>query len=260
MKNLAYKITLGILLVIIVLQWMVISARKPPKKPLKAPVVKALKGRIAIVLDDWGYNLNNIPIALQIKYPVTASILPNLYYSKQVAKDLHNHGFEIILHLPMEPTEKFRLEKNTILTSLNEQDIKKIVDTDLFDLVFADGVSNHMGSSATADRRVMEIVFRELKNKHMFFLDSFVTPKSVCFELSRKAGIPFAARDVFLDNTEEPEYIRQQIYKLKVRAGNKGYAVGIGHDRKITLQVLKEVMPQLEKEGFKFVYLSEVVR
>jgi len=39
-----------------------------------------------------------------------------------------------------------------------------------------------------------------------------------------------------------------------------GHAIGIGHDRKVTLEVLKEVMPELDREGFKFVFVSELVK
>lgn len=258
MKNAGYKITLAILLLILFFQWMIISSTKPKK--IAKVVLPSLKGKIAIVIDDWGYNSNNLPLIGQLNYPLTVSILPDLNYSIQVAEELHSRGFEIILHLPLEPQEKYRLEKNTILTSLDKQAILKIINHDLENFPYAVGVSNHMGSKATEDPRTMEIVFGELKKKQLFFLDSFVTPKSVCLDLSRKIGIGFAKRDVFLDNVEEPEYIKQQIYKLKQRAKSRGYAIGIGHDRKITLQVLKEIMPQLEKEGFKFVFLRELVK
>lgn len=259
MKNLRYKITIGVLLLVIIILGVFIAITRP-KRIAKIPIAITVKGRIAIVLDDWGYNLNNLHIIDQIKYPVTASILPNLNYSRQVAEELHNRGFGIILHLPMEPLEKYRLEKNTIMTSMDDQTITRIIDEDLGIIAYANGVSSHMGSAATQDTRTMEIVFKELKKKHIFFLDSFVNPKSVCSNLARKIGLEAAKRDVFLDNREEAGYIKQQIYKLKLRAKSKGYAIGIGHDRKITLQVLKEVMPQLEKEGFKFVLLSELVR
>jgi polysaccharide deacetylase 2 family uncharacterized protein YibQ len=258
MKNFAYKVAIGILLAVIIILCIVMLSIRVPKKAPKIPL--AVQGRIAIVLDDWGYNNNNLEILGQIKYPFTASILPNLNYSRQVAEELHARGFEIILHLPMEPNEKYRLEKNTIMTSLDDKTITKIIDLDLKSITYAVGVSNHMGSAATQDPRTMAIVFKELKNKHVFFLDSFVTPKSVCSALSTKIGIGFARRDVFLDNIEEAEYIKGQIYKLKSRAKTKGYAIGIGHDRRITLEVLREVMPQLEKEGYKLVFLSELVR
>jgi hypothetical protein len=257
-KNLGYKTTIGVLLLVIIIQGIFITTRIP-KKVAKVPM-PVIKGRIAIVIDDWGYNLNNLQIIGQIKYPLTVSILPDLNYSREIADQLHNRGFEIILHLPMEPHEKYRLEKNTIMASMDGQTIKRIIDEDLANVSYASGVSNHMGSAVSEDAKTMEIIFKELKKNNLFFLDSFVTSKSVCLSLSRKIGIGFTRRDVFLDNIEEPDYIKQQIYKLKTRAKNKGYAIGIGHDRKITLQALKEVMPQIEREGFKFVFLSETVK
>ena len=264
MKNVGYKITITGLILIIVFQWMFMESMKPAKRIVKKPIQKpgavVTQGKIAIVLDDWGYNLNNLSIVDKINFPFTASILPNLSYSRAVADELHNRGFEIILHLPMEPHEKYRLEKNTIFSSLDGQSIKRIIGLDLDSINYAVGVSNHMGSAVTEDAKVLGIVFKELKSRNMFFLDSFVTPKSVCFELSQKMGLGFISRDVFLDNVEESNYIKQQISKLKAKAKAKGYAVGIGHDRKITLQVLKEVMPQLKKEGFKLVFLSELVK
>lgn len=230
-------------------------------RPKKIPkVLLAVKGRIAIVIDDWGYNLNNLYILDQIKYPLTMSILPNLDYSRTLAATLNKRGMEIILHLPMEPREKFRLEKNTILTTMDEATVKDIINQDLDDIYYAKGVSNHMGSKATEDLRTMSIVFKELKKRNLFFLDSFVSPKTICSALARKMRIGFARRDVFLDNKEEAGYIRQQIYKLRAKARIYGEAIGIGHDRQVTLEVLKEVMPELEKQGYKFVFVSDLVK
>lgn len=253
-----YKIAIWILSLILVLEGIFIIILSRPKKALKIPV--ALKGKLAIVLDDWGYNMSNLDMLEEIKYPLTTSVLPDLNYSKAVAEELHRRGFEIILHLPMEPQEKYRLEKNTIMTAMDEAGIKNIIVQDLASIAYVKGVSNHMGSAATEDLRTMEIIFKELKKRRLFFLDSLVSSKSICFDLARKVGIGFVKRDVFLDNQEEPGYIHSQINKLKMKAKIYGQAIGIGHDRKITLEILKEVMPEIEKEGYKFVFVSELVR
>lgn len=253
-----YKIAILILSLVIIFQWVFITKISRPKKIPK--VALAVKGKIAIVIDDWGYNLNNLYILDQIKYPLTASVLPNLNYSKTVAEELHRRGIEIILHLPMEPHEKYRLEKNTIMTSMDDSGIKNILAQDLASVLNAKGVSNHMGSRATEDVRTMEILFKELKKRHLYFLDSIVSSQSICADLARKIGVRFIKRGVFLDNQEEPGYIKNQIYKLKIKARAFGQAVGIGHDRKVTLEVLKETMPELEKEGYRFVFVSELVK
>lgn len=257
-KDTKYKIAVGILVVLVIMEGLIIVGRK---KPQRARVVPArIQGRIAIVLDDWGYNLNNLPIIEQIKYPLTCSVLPHLSYSGRVAEELHSRGFEVILHLPMEPREKYRLEKNTILTSFGAEQIQGILDGDLESIVYAKGVSNHMGSRATEDEKTMGVVFKELKNRKLYFLDSLVSAHSVASGLARKMGLPYAKRDVFLDNQNDAGYIKGQILVLVSRARARGSAIGIGHDRKTTLEVLKEVMPQIEKEGFRFVFVSELVR
>lgn len=252
------KKILGIISILILTIGVVSIFTAKPKKALRpAPPVK---GKIAIVLDDWGYSLSDLQIVDEIKYPFTAAILPEAIHTKKVSEELHSRGFEIILHLPMEPEEKIGLEKNTVMVSLSREEILRILDRDLADVGYAKGISNHMGSRATCDIRTLEIVFGELKKRRLFFLDSYVTPKSICRGLSRKMGLNSFRRDVFLDNIEEKGYIKKQIYILKNKARARGFAIGIGHDRKITLEVLKEVMPKMAKEGYRFVFLSELKR
>ncbi|MDD2680251.1 MAG: divergent polysaccharide deacetylase family protein [Candidatus Omnitrophica bacterium] len=247
-----------IILVLVMLALVIFIFARKPRPPLKPRL--AVKGRIAIVLDDWGYNLNNLGIVEGIKYPLTAAVLPNIKYSAIVAEELHSRGFEVILHLPLEPEEKYGLEKNTIMASMDKTQILRILDRDLTSIAYARGVSNHMGSRVTRDLSTMEVIFKELKKRRLYFLDSYVTAKSVCPGLARRLKLTFFKRDIFLDNKEDKKYIKQQIYKLKVKARQQGFAIGIGHDRKATLEVLKEVMPRLAREGYKFVFLSEMAQ
>jgi uncharacterized protein len=228
----------------------------------KAPVKKVpvAGGRIAIVIDDWGYHLNNLAIVQEIKQPITCAVLPNLKNSGLVAGELNRLGFEIILHLPMEPKERYRLENNTITAKMNAEGIRNIFEKDLASVIFAKGVSNHMGSRITEDEKVSTLVMAEAKKRNLYFLDSFVTAKSVCRKIARKIKIRFAKRDVFLDNQDNPEYIRRQVLELKNLSRKQGMAIGIGHDRKNTLMVLKEMLGALEGEGYKFVFVSELAK
>jgi uncharacterized protein len=268
---LRYKILIGLLVLVIIAQGLYIATHKPSppgaRKPVKVTVaaktrksIPVTKGTIAIVLDDWGYNLSNLPVVEQIPYPLTLSVLPNLPYSLKVADALHERGFEIILHCPMEPLQKMNLEKNTILTTMDNQTIKTIIDNNLSTFPYIRGISNHMGSRVTEDNRTMQIIMSELKNKNLYFLDSFVTSKSVAESEAFRSGVLFVKRDIFLDNQSDAAYIRQQISKLMSQARQHGSAVGIGHDRKATLEVLRQVMPEVVKEGYRFVHLSELVK
>jgi len=220
-----------------------------------------IKGKIAIVLDDWGYSFEYFDLVRSIRQPLTLAILPNLPYSQRIAVEAKKKGFEVILHLPMEPypREDLVLEKDTIMTDMDDLTIDDIVSKQIKRIPYASGVNNHMGSKATEDSRVMRVVFEELKKQNLYFLDS-VTSNSVCPIVAQEVKINFTKRDVFLDNENDPEYIKSQIIKLKEEAEVRGYAIGIGHARRVTLEVLREIMPKLQKEGFKFVTASELAR
>ncbi|MDD4907855.1 MAG: divergent polysaccharide deacetylase family protein [Candidatus Omnitrophica bacterium] len=261
-SNSKNKIIILFLLLVVILQAVVII-RLFPKKPVKVPPVAVAKaGRIAIVLDDWGYNRANIHYLNEIKQRMTISVLPHQSYSQIASFEARKKGFEVILHLPMEPgsSERVRLEPNTILSGMTEDRIKAILKDDLSNVYGVVGVSNHMGSKATADPGLMTAVLKDIKARGLYFLDSYVSSRSVVSALSRRLGVKSAKRDVFLDNSSDAAYIRGQISRLKSIARKRGYAIGIGHDRPATLAVLKAVMPELEKEGFKFVFVSELVK
>jgi hypothetical protein len=260
MKNKTVVIPVIILLLFVFIALILVPLHKkaPPKALVKKPLL--VRGKIAIVIDDWGYSTNNLWIVQQIKQPLTCAILPGLKNSNSVMHKLNAAGFEIILHLPMEPKEKINLEKNTINLKMDAQAIEKVFTEDLSNITLAKGVSNHMGSAITQDTPACLRVLTETKKRKLYFFDSYVTKQSVCPVIAKKINIKFAKRDVFLDNQSDPDYIKKQLAKLKDLAGKKGVAVGIGHDRKNTLLVLKEMLGQMEKEGYKFVFLSQVVQ
>lgn len=224
---------------------------KAPKKP---------SAKVAIVLDDWGYNMNNMELLNSIEIPLTISVLPNLTYSYRIAHAQNTRkNREVILHMPMEPeSDAIALERNTLLTSMKREEITDIFNTALKAVPHANGISNHMGSKATKDRRLMRIVMEGLKTKDLYFLDSLATPDTVCEEESKKTGVRFVKRDIFLDNLSDRDYISSQLDKLKKAAIRSGNAVGIGHDRELTLEVIKDLSEDPPKD-IEFVLLLDLI-
>ena len=237
-----------------------VSSGVKKKEQPKPAGTAVYQGKIAIVLDDWGYNLNNAELLRQIDEPLTLAILPRRAYSSRVAELAKELGKETILHLPMEPHQEkqYQLEPDTILVSMSKQDILRILNADFKGLPGLRGISNHMGSRATGSEDLMKIIFEELKKKKLYFLDS-LTGKTVCAELAGEMKLPYARRDVFLDNKSDPKYIMSQFEALAKTAKQYGFAIGIGHDRKKTMEVLARAIPEFKKRGFRFVYASELV-
>jgi len=122
----------------------------------------------------------------------------------------------------------------------------------------ARGVNNHMGSRATADRRVMESVLGALP-KGMYFIDSRTSSGTLAASMARSMNIRTASRSVFLDDVAKDDAIRAQLRALMQAANEHGSAVGIGHMYPSTIRVLTAEAPQLRAAGFRFVRASEIV-
>jgi len=234
------------------------KARADSEEPGPKPEPAQYKAKVAIVLDDFGYNVNNLKELWELDAPVTLSILPNLPFSRTIAKAAKDRGIEHILHLPLEPYEPKPLEQGTIMTAMTDEEVLENLETAIASVPGLKGISNHMGSKATEDKRVMSLIFDRMKRDNLYFLDSLVTSKSVCRQLCRKTGVEFARRSVFLDNEADIEYITGQIEELAGQALATGWAIGIGHDRPLTIKAISQMLPELEKMGVKTVFLSEL--
>jgi len=231
----------------------------------RAPVKH--EGQVAFVIDDWGYSLNNVEALLKIDRPVTLAVLPHLRYSKEISKLARKNGknYDVILHLPLESKSGKALEQDTIRRNMKKERVISILKDDIEGVPGIIGVSNHQGSKVTENREIMKIILEELKKRNLFFLDSRTTPVSVCGSISGKIGLRHAERDVFLDlaqNKGEKQYkayIKKQIRELMRITKTKGSAIAIGHDRKLTLEVIKESISDIEKENIKIVPLKQLV-
>jgi hypothetical protein len=142
---------------------------------------------------------------------------------------------------------------------MSDEKISELFNRAFKSVPHCEGVSNHMGSKATEDRRVMSLVFDELKKKDLYFVDSLVTPKTICMEVAEGLDLRFIKRDIFIDNEPNSDYIRNQLRKTVIAAKKKGYVVAIAHDRPDSLKIIKNAIPELEQEGIRFVFVSELI-
>jgi polysaccharide deacetylase 2 family uncharacterized protein YibQ len=219
------------------------------------------KPRIAIVVDDFGYSKNNMDAFLGLKQPITLSILPEQRYTREIARMASARGFEIILHLPLEPErDAAGQEVDTIKTGMSEKEIVLILKKEIALVPGIDGVSNHMGSKATADKATMTSIIKELKSEGLYYFDSLTSDRSVCADVARSFGVKCVKRDLFLDNSNNTAAIEKELADLEAMAFRRGEAIAICHDRKNTAAVLVKELPRMARDGIEFVRLSELVK
>lgn len=240
------------------------TARELQELPAPLPKVKrrslpAGHGDIVLIIDDLGFDGQPLERLMALDPNVNVAILPNGTRASEFAIRLHERGFEILCHLPMEPNGREAPGRNAILTSMSDEEIARLTRENIEAVPHARGVNNHMGSRATSDRRVMEQVLRAIP-EGMYFIDSRTTGASVAGDLARTLNVRTATRHVFLDDVPTREGVRRQIGVLAEAARTRGIAVGIGHPYPVTLSVLAEELPGLKARGFRLVRASEVVR
>lgn len=239
------------------------AAPSVPATPrAERPAVKRVgPAKLAIVLDDWGNDKRLLRDLLAIKRPMTVAILPHLEHSTAIAREARAAGLGTMLHLPMQAKSKGApQEPDTILTTSTDAEIRRTIDRALADVPGVEGVNNHQGSAATSDERVMRSVLKHLKEKKLFFIDSFVIASTVAADVAAEMGVPHDKRDVFIDNVNEVEAVKTQLRKAVEEALRSGEAVAIGHDRRVTLRAIAELVDEIEAQGVRLVYARDLVR
>lgn len=216
--------------------------------------------RIAIIIDDMGFDPKIADAISKIDKNFTISILPGSPSGRQIAKKLRSKGMEIILHQPMEPLEYPSVDPGygAILSNMKPADIVKILNRNLDALPQASGVNNHMGSKLTQLNQPMEKIFEVLKKRELFFIDSLTSNDSTARQSAERIQILFASRDIFLDNIKDKKYIKKQLMLLVKIAKQRGRAIAIGHPYNETFTVLKEEIPAIRK-SIKIVPVSQLV-
>jgi uncharacterized protein len=230
---------------------------KPPALPLTPPI-----GRVAVVIDDFGADLNIARRFIELPIPVTLSILPHQRYSREIGDLAHAHHRQVILHLPMEPKGYPRLNpgKGALLVSMSGNTIQKSISAALESSSHFTGINNHMGSRFTENAVLMTTVLEEAQKRGLYFIDSYTSPRSVASSVAQQVHIPFRRRDIFLDNNQSEDAIRAQIRQVIRRARIQGTALAIGHPHESTLRALSQEQEEFEREGIAVVPAGELMK
>jgi polysaccharide deacetylase 2 family uncharacterized protein YibQ len=230
---------------------------------LAAVSAKAVPGapRLAILLDDLGSDRSAADAIFALHVPLTLSVLPYHVHSQEIAEAAHQHGCEVMLHLPMQSVANESPEQVELKPGLTSEQVRNTVEKMLDAVPQADGVNNHQGSQATADPRLMGELMQVLKDEGVFYVDSRTTAETVAFDTARRDGVKTAFRNVpFLDDVQDKDAVRRQLQTAIAGAKQRGEAIAIGHPHPATLAALREMLPQAQKEGVQLVLVSDLVR
>ena len=215
-------------------------------------------GKIAIIIDDIGYNRHNQDF-LKLPKAITFAILPYTPYSTKIANLAHQQNREVLLHIPMQAhSHNHLLGKGALMEQMTKHGFQYTLSKALNNIPYAIGVNNHMGSKLTEEKIPMQWTMELLSQQKLFFVDSVTSAKSVAAKTAIAAGLPALRRHIFLDNVRTEKAIDKQFEQAIKHSLTAPYTILIGHPYPETLSYLSQRLGAPNKD-FQLVKLSQLI-
>jgi uncharacterized protein len=213
---------------------------------------------IAVVIDDLGLNRRGAAALNRLRAPLTLGFLPYATDLDEQTQAARAAGHELLVHVPMEPRGQDWPGPNALTSQLGPAELVSRLRSHLRSFHGFVGVNNHMGSLLTTDPERMAILMAELRQRGLLFLDSRTAPGSVAAREAERSDVPFAKRDVFIDNELELTSVLRGLTRAENIARHRGYAVAMGHPHDVTIEALTRWLPTLDPRGVALVPISAI--
>lgn len=220
--------------------------------------------KVAVIIDDFGNGQGGTEEMLSLPIKLTVAIMPFLPTTQSDAESAHQKGYDVIVHMPMEPKHgnpKW-LGPGAITSNMSNEEVRRKVEEAIDNVPYAIGMNNHMGSKITGDERIMSIVLQVCRERGLFFVDSKTNYHSVVGKLAASMGMPPVANHIFLDDSHTVSHIAKQMKAVEAYAFEHDNCIAIGHvgtQGKKTAEVLKNSASRMQ-EYVNFVGISDLVR
>jgi len=222
-----------------------------------------LTGTVALIIDDFGdIPFEQVEGFLDLPITFTAAIIPFQKYTDESAVAISEKSIEIIVHMPMEPESYPKNDPGpkAVYVKLPPAEIRKRIREAIEEIPMAVGMNNHMGSCATANKAIMQIVGETLKDSGLFFIDSRTSPYTCAEKEIGALGIPVTCQNGNIDVENDTSAIARRFIELALssRESEDGVLI-VGHARPNTLIAINRVLRDLDKWGIEFIQASELL-
>ena len=211
--------------------------------------------KLAIIMDDISTNAQASELK-KLSIKVTPSIFPPEKQHPKTA-ELAKEFSVYMVHLPLQALNYTNEKANTLRTGDSKEKISQRIKDIKKDFKGVKYINNHTGSGFTSDFKSTLALLDELKNSEIYFIDSLTTNKSTVLDASKKLGLKYAYRDVFLDNEQNVSKILKMINNAVAVAKKDGVAIAICHPYKSTFEALKIAQKDAFK-GVEVVYVDKI--
>ena len=120
---------------------------------------------IVVVIDDFGYRNDWVLDGfLNLDASLSYAVIPGNQFSTSTGSLIHDNGYELIIHMPMQAVGSAPGEVDfRLLTTMNKENIYSRMHSALVQFPTAVGMNNHQGSAFTAHPDSMSIVAHRIR-------------------------------------------------------------------------------------------------
>ena len=246
-------------------QTKVEEKKQEPKK--SEPAVKTFgfekakkNAQLIFVFDDGGQNLEHLKKFLELPFPITVAVLPQITHSVEAAELVRKSGNEVILHQPMQSVNaSINPGPGAITPDMSEEEIISQLFVNINQVGPVAGMNNHEGSGITADAEKMALILQMASENGIYFLDSRTNVETQVPYVAHELGYTWYERNIFLDNEKTKENALAELKKGLALANKNGNVIMIGHiwSADFLPALLKEAYPELKEKGYTFSVVSK---
>lgn len=226
-----------------------------------APAVNAPdpdgRKRVAIIVDDGGFNPAYAEEVASLELPLTWAVIPSQKHSERFVTIAKGKNIPYLVHMPMQAISDKKPDKGAIGKGMSSEEIKKKIN-EAFELIpGAVGLNNHRGSLATSKKEIISPVIDIIAEKGLIFIDSNTYNKTVGYETAKEKGVRTYKNNGFLDTAADKNKIREKFDKV-ISSNKRENLVLICHFRPETIKFLKELNEVYKNIPITFVTIPEL--
>ena len=206
---------------------------------------------VVIVVKSLGLSSSSTNNAMDLPNNVTFGFSPYSPNIKKWSEETNKSGHEIILNIPME-TENYNFNNPgpfALLTGLsNAENVARLKNllslVDGYSAVYSDN-----GEIFTQSSSYAKPILQMLKEEGKYFLYGNGYANHSIIQLSERLVYPLLASDILLDENISKKNIAAKMHEAEQVARERGYVVIMARPYPLTVRMLQEWIPFIEKKG-----------
>lgn len=231
---------------------------RTPFQAYARPFTPTGQPRVALVIGGLGMNADYTRAAIErLPAEVTLSFVPYAEGLQSWIDQARAHGHEVMLELPMEPTDYPASDPGpyTLMAEAQPAETTRRLEWLLGRATGYMGVTNYLGGRFLQGGAGLATVTQALRTRGVAFYDDGSARTQ-----ARVQGLVRASADQVIDAQQSPETIDAALLQLEATALQRGSALGAGFAYPVTLEQVARWAGQLQGRGYQLSPASAIAR